>query len=115
VVAEKLVIIDAVASLYETKSLTPLIQKVAERIFMPPHRVKRAPPIRRRTNTLTCGANKMSIKIAAVDDPELITAPASKFGTSTMVIGIEAINQPDGSYAAFCENGGTPTRHDAVA
>jgi cyclase len=113
--ADELLFMDAVASLYDRNSLTPLIQEVAERIFIPLTVGGGLRTIDDVRTVLRAGADKVAINTAAVDDPELITELASEFGTSTIVIGIEAIEQPDGSYEAFCENGRTPTGRDAVA
>lgn len=113
--ADELLFIDAVASLYNRNSLTPLIQEVAERIFIPLTVGGGLRTIDDVRTVLRAGADKVAINTAAIDDPELITALASEFGTSTIVIGIEAIERPDGSYEAFCENGRTPTGQDAVA
>src|SRR5690606_4978230 len=37
--------------------------------------------------------------------PDLIKEAANKFGSSTIIVAIEAKRQPDGSYEAYTDNG----------
>jgi cyclase len=40
----------------------------------------------------------------AIKNPEIIKEASKRFGSSTILISIEAIKQPDGRYTAFIEN-----------
>ena len=60
---------DAVASLYDRNSLTPLIQEVAERIFIPLTVGGGLRTIDDVRTVLRAGADKVAINSAAVDDP----------------------------------------------
>jgi imidazole glycerol-phosphate synthase subunit HisF len=54
---------------------------------------------------LRAGADKVSINTAAIRNPQFIREAARKFGSSTIVVAIEAIKQADGQYQAFIDNG----------
>lgn len=54
---------------------------------------------------LRAGADKVSINTAAVKNPEFIREASLKFGSSTIVVAIEAIRQSDGKYLAYTDNG----------
>ncbi|MEI6079334.1 MAG: HisA/HisF-related TIM barrel protein, partial [bacterium] len=54
---------------------------------------------------LRAGADKVSINTAAINNPEFIREASRSFGSSTIVVAIEAIKQPDGAYLAFVDNG----------
>jgi cyclase len=58
---------------------------------------------------------KVAINTAAIQRPALVQEAARCFGSSTIVVSIEAGGRPDGSYEAFTENGRQETGIDAVA
>ena len=51
------------------------------------------------------GADKVSINTAAINNPNFINDAAKTFGSSTIVVAIEAIRQNDGSYLSYTDNG----------
>ena len=54
---------------------------------------------------LRAGADKVSINTAAINNPGFIDEASRAFGSSTIVIAIEVIKQPDGSFLAYTDNG----------
>jgi cyclase len=56
-------------------------------------------------DVLRAGADKVCINTAVVKNPEFIKDASKKFGSSTILIAIEAIRQPDGKYLAYTDNG----------
>ena len=54
---------------------------------------------------MRAGADKVSLNTAAVRNPSFIQAAANTFGSSTIVVAIEAIKGVDGNYYAFIDNG----------
>jgi cyclase len=56
----------------------------------------------------------VSLNTAAVRKPQLITEAARCFGSSTIVLSIEAKRRPDGSYEAYTDNGRERTHIDAI-
>lgn len=102
--ADELIYQDVVASLYERNSLQGLIRETAEEIFIPLTVAGGLRSIEDITNVLRAGADKVSLNTAAIKKPEIITEAALKFGSSTIVVAIEAIKQPDGKFLAYTDN-----------
>ncbi|MBC7466804.1 MAG: imidazole glycerol phosphate synthase subunit HisF [Bdellovibrio sp.] len=96
---------DVVASLFERNSLTSMVSNIARDIFAPitvGGGLRNLDDIKK---VLDSGADKVALNTAAIRNPKLISEAANKFGSSTIVVCIEAIKQPDGRYLAFVDNG----------
>src|SRR3972149_8987894 len=103
--ADEILYMDVVASLYGRNSLHSSIEKTARGIFIPltvGGGLRNLEDIR---NVLRAGADKVSLNTAAIKNPLFIKEASRKFGSSTIVISIEAIKQPDGKYFAYTDNG----------
>ena len=96
---------DVVASLYDRNSLTGMISSIAKDVFIPITVGGGLRSIDDIKKVLDSGADKVALNTAVVRDPNLILKAASKFGSSTIVVCIEAIKQKDGTYHAFIDNG----------
>ena len=113
--ADELIYQDVVASLYGRNSLHEIISKTAKEIFIPLTVGGGIRNIDDISVILSAGADKVSINTAAHEDPDLITKASRIFGKSTIVIAIEAILQPDGSWQAFTDNGRNRTDREVVS
>ncbi|HYU44720.1 MAG TPA: imidazole glycerol phosphate synthase cyclase subunit [Terriglobales bacterium] len=111
--ADELLYIDIVASLYGRNGLLDLIERTAQEIFIPLTVGGGLRTIDDIRSTLRAGADKIAINTAAVRRPEFIREAACKFGSSTVVLSIEAMKRPDGSYEAYTDNGREKTGLDA--
>lgn len=111
--ADELLYVDIVASLYERNSLLDSIERTAREVFIPLTVGGGLGSIDDIGNTLRAGADKIAINTAAVRRPEFIREAAQKFGSSTIVLSIEAVKRPDGSYEAYTDNGREKTGLDA--
>lgn len=103
--ADELVYMDVVASLYNRHSLHDIIVKTAKEIFIPltvGGGLRTLDDIR---DVLRVGADKVSLNTVAINNPQIIKEASKRFGSSTIVISIEAIKQPDGRYLAYTDNG----------
>lgn len=103
--ADEIFYMDCVASLYERNSLSDIIEKTAKSVFIPitvGGGIRSVEDIRK---ILKAGADKVCINTAAIKNPEFIKEASRVFGSSTIVVAIEAIRQPDGRYFAFVDNG----------
>ena len=112
--ADELLFMDVVASLYGRNSLLDLIERIANEIFIPlvvGGGLRSLDDIR---SVLRVGADKVTLNTAAVRRPELISEAAGRFGSSTIVVSIEAIRRNDGSYEAYTDNGREKTGLEAV-
>ncbi len=107
--ADELLFMDIVASLYERNSLHDIISATAKRIHIPiavGGGIRTLEDIR---SILRVGADKVIINTAATKDPNFIKRAAREFGSSTIVLSIEAIKNKEGQYFSFIDNGREPT------
>ena len=103
--ADELFFQDTVASLYDRNSLHDIITKTAKEIFIPLTVGGGLRTIDDIRNVLRAGADKVAINTAAIKNPHFIREASLKFGSSTIVVAIEAIKNTDGKYLAFSDNG----------
>lgn len=103
--ADELMFMDVVASLYERNSLQDIISETAKSIFIPITVGGGIRTLNDIKSMLRIGADKVSINTAAIKRPEFIREASEEFGSSTIVISIEAIKNNDGKYYAFIDNG----------
>jgi cyclase len=103
--ADELIYVDVVASLYERNSLHDIIKRTSREIFIPLTVGGGLRTIDDIRAVLRAGADKVALNTAGVRRPDLITEAASCFGSSTILVSIEAIRQSDGRYEAYTDNG----------
>lgn len=103
--ADELMYVDVVASLYERNSLHELITRTAKEIFIPLTVSGGIRSISDIREVLRAGADKVSLNTAAIKNPEIIKKAAEVFGSSTIVITIEAIKHRNGEYFVYTDNG----------
>lgn len=113
--ADELIFQDVVASLYERSSLHDLISRTAKNMFIPLTVGGGLRSIEDIKQVLRAGADKVTLNTAAIRNPSFIHEASLKFGSSTIVVAIEAIRQPDGRYLAFIDNGREETGVEIVA
>lgn len=112
--ADELFYMDVVASLYGRNSLDEIISRTSQEIFIPLTVGGGLRTLQDIERVLKCGADKVALNTAAIARPELIREASKEFGSSTIVISIEAIRQPNGTYEAFTDNGREATGLDAL-
>ncbi len=112
--ADELIYQDAVASLYGRNSLCEIISRTSREIFIPLTVGGGLRSIEDIRQALAAGADKVSLNTAAIADPQLIREASRRFGSSTIVVAIEAGRQANGSWLAFTDNGREHTGVDAV-
>lgn len=108
--ADELIYMDVVASLYGRNSLLEIVEQTSREIFIPltvGGGLRSLDDIR---TVLRAGADKVSINTAALRRPEFIREAAEAFGSSTIVVSIEAKKQVYGMYEAYTDNGRERTR-----
>jgi cyclase len=103
--ADELMFMDVVASLYERNSLHDIISETAKSIFIPITVGGGIRSLNDIKSMLRIGADKISINTAAIKRPLFIREASEEFGSSTIVVSIEAIKNSDGKYYAFIDNG----------
>lgn len=111
--ADELVYVDIVASLYGRNSLTDVVERTARDVFIPITVGGGVRTLEDVQRLLRAGADKVAVNTAAVRNPPFIREAARAFGSQCVVVGIEAIRQPGGSWEAFTDNGRERTGLDA--
>lgn len=111
--ADELVFMDVVASLYGRNSLLEIVEQTANEIFIPLVVGGGLRSISDIRDVLRAGADKVTLNTAAVGRPEFITEASRQFGSSTIVVSIEAMKRGD-RYEAFTDNGRERTGLDAI-
>ncbi|MES9994615.1 HisA/HisF-related TIM barrel protein [Desulfovibrio aminophilus] len=112
--ADELYYQDAVASLYGRNSLLDIVRKTSREIFIPlcvGGGLRSVDDIRQ---VLRAGADKVAVNTAAVARPELLREAASAFGSSTIVVSVEAVRRGLGRWEALVDYGREVTGLDAV-
>lgn len=114
--ADELVFLDITATHENRDTLTHLVERIAERVFIPftvGGGVRSVEDMRR---LLLAGADKTGINSAAVSDPDLIARGADRFGSQCVVCAVDARRRDDGSgWEVYVAGGRKPTGLDAVA
>lgn len=112
--ADELFYMDVVASLYGRNNIQHIISQTAKNIFIPITVGGGLRTTSDMSNVLKAGADKVCLNTAAIANPNIIKEAATKFGSSTIVIAIEAIKQTDGRYLCFVDNGREWTGIEAI-
>lgn len=131
--ADELVFLDITATLEKRDTILELVQKTAEKVFIPltvGGGIRKIEDIRL---LLKYGADKISINTAAVKNPDLIKESAEKFGSQCIVVAIDVKKKIDfhsqflqeqvyscgnrnknDKWTVFINAGTTPTELDAI-
>jgi cyclase len=113
--ADELVYMDIVASLYGRNSLSDIIRRTADRVYIPITVGGGIRSVDDARHILRSGADKVAINTAAIGRPELITEVSRKFGSQAMVLSIEAKQVAPGKWEAYTDNGRERTGQDVIA
>ena len=113
--ADELIYQDTVASLYQRNNLTEIIARTAENIFIPLTVGGGLRDLKDINKVLRAGADKVAINTAAINNPDFINQASRTFGSSTIVVAIEATGQSDGNYLAYTDNGREYTGVEVLA
>ncbi|MBR0382690.1 MAG: imidazole glycerol phosphate synthase subunit HisF [Eubacterium sp.] len=112
--ADELVFLDITASSDARETVTEMVRKVAEKVFIPftvGGGIRTVDDFRR---ILREGADKVSVNTAAILRPELISEAAEKFGSQCVVVAIDAKRREDGGWNIFRNGGRIDMGIDAV-
>ena len=113
--ADELFYMDIVASLYGRNNLLHIVERTAKETFIPLTVGGGLRSIDDIKAALRAGADKVAINTAAIRNPEIIHQAAKRFGSSTIMVCIEAIRQNDGTYLAYTDNGREHTGKEVFA
>lgn len=88
--ADELVFLDITASSDRRNIVADMVRRVAETVFIPFTVGGGIRTVEDFRAILREGADKISVNSAAIDDPELISRAADKFGSQCVVVAIDA-------------------------
>lgn len=115
--ADELVFLDITASHEDRAPVIRLAERVAEQVFIPftvGGGLRKVQDVR---DCLLAGADKVSLNTAAIQQPDLITECAAKFGSQCMVVAIDARRVKESAtpmWEVFTHGGRRPAGLDAV-
>ncbi|MGB2808393.1 MAG: imidazole glycerol phosphate synthase subunit HisF [Sedimentisphaerales bacterium] len=114
--ADELVFLDITATIRSRKTIVELVEKVAENVFIPFTVGGGIQTVERMDELLRSGAEKVSVNTAAVQNPNLITEAARRFGNQCVVLAIDArrSKQNTDRWQVCVKAGSEPTDIDAV-
>jgi len=114
--ADELVFLDITATIRSKKTIVELVERVAERIFIPFTVGGGISTAEQIGILLRSGADKCSINTAAVQNPDLIRESAERFGNQCVVLAIDARRKKDqkNKWIVTVKAGSEPTEIDAV-
>ena len=113
--AAELVFLDITASSDARDTVTDMVKKVAECVFIPFTVGGGIRTIADFRKILNAGADKVSVNSSAIKNPELIREAAKKFGSQCVVCAIDAKRKSDNSgWEVYLNGGRVNTGLDAV-
>lgn len=113
--ADELVFLDITATSDGRNTTVDLVRKVASKVFIPFTVGGGIRTIEDFRLLLREGADKISVNSAAIDNPNLISEAADKFGSQCVVVAIDAKRRADGSgWDVYRAGGRVNTGLDAV-
>ncbi|MFB6355721.1 MAG: imidazole glycerol phosphate synthase subunit HisF [bacterium] len=112
--ADELVFLDITASSDRREIVRDMVESVADEIFMP---FTVGGGIRSTDDMrviLKAGADKTAINTAAVEDPELISLGAERFGSQCIVVAIDGKSMGDDRWQVYTHGGREPRDRHVV-
>ena len=110
--ADELCFLDITASHEERDTIVHIVEKVAKTLFIPLTVGGGIRSIDDISRLLNAGCDKISLNSAAVKNPDLIEQAAVKFGSSCVVVAIDA-KKTENSHNVFINGGRIDTGLDA--
>lgn len=113
--ADELVFLDITASSDRREIVTKMVRDVADEVFIPFTVGGGIRTVEDMRHILLSGADKISINTSAIQNPNLITEGALKFGCQCVVVAIDARRVAGTDrWEVFTHGGRTPVGLDAV-
>jgi cyclase len=114
--ADELVFLDITATIRSRETIVELVEKVAENVFIPFTVGGGIQTVEQMDTLLRSGAEKVSVNTAAVQNPDLLTEAAQRFGSQCTVLAIDArrSKQHAGRWQVCVKAGSEPTDIDVV-
>lgn len=111
---DEIIFMDAVAAYYDRNSLTQIIEKACEDVFVPITVGGGIRKIKDIKTALNAGADKVAINTQAIRNPKFITQASKIFGSQCIVSSIVAKEISNNKWEAYIDNGREPTKKDVI-
>ena len=111
--ADEICFLDITASNENRDTIYEVVKKTSKKCFVPLTVGGGIRSVEDINKLLNCGADKVSINTAAVQNPGVIIESSKKFGSQCIVVAIDA-KKNEGSWEIFTHGGRTSTRIDAI-
>ncbi len=113
--ADEVTFLDITASREARSTMVEVVERTAERLFVPLTVGGGITGLEDIRGLLRAGADKVSINTAAVAEPELIRRATLRFGSSTIVVAIDAKRREEEQrWEVYTHGGSRPTGIDAL-
>ena len=112
--ADELIYQDSVASLFQREPAYDVIERIAKQTMVPLTVVGGLRNLEDIRKVLYCGADKVAINTAAIDNPEFIREARRVFGTQCIALSMEVQHDGRGNYECFVDYGRQRTGVDAL-
>ncbi len=112
--ADELIFLDITATAENRYFLLEVVKAVAEECFMPLTAGGGIKTVEQARELLHQGADKVAINTAVIENPQLITDLAKKFGKSTVVVSVDFKRNLEGKNEVFSTRGTKSTGLDPV-
>jgi imidazole glycerol-phosphate synthase subunit HisF len=111
--ADEIVLLDITATAESRNTLLDTVRRTASQLFVPFAVGGGIRSLDDAAAVLDCGADKITVNSAALDDPSLIGRIAARYGSQAVVVAIDA-RRRTGGWEAYACGGRKATGRDAV-
>jgi len=112
---DEIVFLDITASKEKRNILKNLVEEIAKELFIPFTVGGGLKTVEQMVEIIKCGADKVFINTAAVENPNLIKESSKIIGSSNVVVAIDAKKDAEsGKYYVYTHGGSKKTNLDAV-
>lgn len=113
--ADEIVFLDITASSSGRSTMVDVVRRCAEQIFIPLTVGGGIRTVEDMRLLLNNGADKVSVNTVAVNNPEIISQGAERFGRQCIILAIDAKKVPnEDRYVVYTHGGRTATNLDAI-
>mgnify|MGYP001766015567 CR=1 FL=1 len=112
--ADELAILDVGATLEGRPTLTEVLEKVSERVFLPVTAGGGVRSAEDMARMLRAGADKVAVNTSALERPNLLGEAADRFGRQCVVLAMDVRRRPDGGWEVLAAAGTRRTGLDAL-
>jgi imidazole glycerol-phosphate synthase subunit HisF len=112
--ADEIAFLDITASSDARNTIVDVIERVADQVFIPLTVGGGVRSIEDVRKLLNAGADKVSINTSAVENPDLVSDAARRFGSQAIVVAIDARASGPGEWEVYTHGGRKARGLDAV-